>query len=460
MGGNLLVSAATALRGSVRRCFLTGKTPAGRVPNASRTRERDGSGTFLLKGGKWIVPEAGLAICAAAGMQPDAQPLVTPGHRSRRRRIWLWIIVTLLAVRIALPYVLLHFLNERLANMPGYHGHAEDLDLALIRGAYRIEAIHLDRVDSASLEQTPFIAAEVIDLSVEWKALFHGSIVGELVVEHPQVHFTKDRAEPAQVQQDTTDFRDLLHDLMPLRIGRVEMHGGELHYIDPTSSPKVDLMMDDIEVLALNLRNSYDSTDVLPASITVDAHVYGGSFALRIRLNPLADDPTLDLNAEIKDLQLVQLNDFMQAYVNVDVNRGTFGMYSEIATKDRKFAGYVKPILKDLDVLGREDREDPLLRKFWEGLVGTVGDLFTNPRKEQLATKVEFSGNLDGPRANTFYAVIDLVRNAFIQALQPAIDHEIDLQNVYTKQPENQGFLKRLFRKDGKKEKEKEKEKK
>lgn len=390
-------------------------------------------------------------------MKNGSQETTPPERRIRRRRIWLWVLVTIIAVRIALPYVLLHLLNDRLANMPGYYGHAEDLDLALIRGAYQIEAIHLDRVDSTSQERTPFIAAELIDLSVEWKALFHGAVVGELVVEHPQVNFTKDAAEPADLQKDTSDFRDLLHDLMPLKISRVEMHGGELHYLDPTSSPQVDVMMDAIEVLALNLRNSYDSTDVLPSSLTVDAQVYGGTFALRMRLDPLAEDPTLDMNAEIKDLQLVQLNAFMQAYANVDVNQGTFGMYSEIATKDRKFAGYVKPIIRDLDVLGKEDKEDPFLRKLWEGAVGTVGDVFTNHRKDQLATKVDFSGNLDGPRANTFYAVIDLVRNAFIQALQPAIDNEIDLQQVYEKQPENQGFFKRLFRKDADKKKEKEK---
>lgn len=382
----------------------------------------------------------------------NAQPATLKAvKRHHRLRTWLWIIGALIAIRIALPYILLHVVNDRLEKMPGYYGHVDDLNLALIRGAYQLELFDLQRVDSVTQKRTPFLAADLIDLSVEWKALFKGSVVGELLIERPEVHFTKEAAEPEDVAKDTADFRALLKDLMPLQINRIEAHNGSVHYLDPTSSPKVDVQMDDLEVLALNLRNSYDSTDVLlPASIKADANIYGGTFNFNMKLNPLAEDPTLDMNAEFKALQLVKVNDFMQAYANVDVNKGTFGLYTEIATKDRKFQGYVKPIIKDLDVLGKEDKKDNIMRKIWEGLVGTVGDVLTNPSKDQVATKLEFSGNLDGPRANIFYAVIDLLRNAFIQALQPALDNEVSIATVAAQEMEKQGFFKKLFDGDGK----------
>ncbi len=380
-----------------------------------------------------------------------AHYVVPKDRRKRRWRIVLWCVGVLLLIRLALPYVLLHLVNERLANMPGYTGHVEDINLALLRGAYQIEMFNLDRVDSVTTKVSPFLAAQLIDLSVEWKALLKGSVVGELVIEKPLVLFTKDAVEPAEVQADTTDLRALLNDLMPLKINRLELHDGTLGYRDLGSTPKVDVNMKYLEVLALNLRNSYDSTDVLPASVEAHAMLYGGHFGLNMKLNPLADEPLFDMNASLQGTDLTQLNDFMQAYAKVDVNKGTFGLYTEIATKDRRFSGYVKPIIKDLDVLGKEDRNDPFLHKLWEGFVGTVGALFTNPRKEQLATKVEFSGSLDGPRANIFYAVVDLVRNAFIQALQPAIDHEINLADVSKAAAEKEGFFKRLFDADDQK---------
>lgn len=397
---------------------------------------------------------------ASPASPKDLSTVKAPSERKRkRRRMLLWILGIVIAIRIALPYVLLHLINDRLERMPGYTGHVVDIDLALIRGAYRIETFNLDRVDSVAQDTTAFLAAGVIDLSVEWKALFHGSIVGELVIDRPEVYFTKDAVEPADVQEDTVALADLLDDLMPLQINRVEVNEGVLRFIDPGTTPRVDISMTAIELLALNLRNSYDSTEVLPSSVTMSAALYGGTFALNMRLNPLADDPTLDMDAKLNDVQLPQLNDFMQAYANVDVNKGTFGLYSEIATRDRAFTGYVKPIIKDLDVLGKEDKKDPFLRKFWEGLVGTVGDVLTNPREDQVATKVELKGSLDGPRANIFYAVIDLLRNAFIQALQPAIDHEVNIGTVNAADAEKQGFLKRLFNPSDEKKKEKEEKK-
>jgi hypothetical protein len=95
----------------------------------------------------------------------------SPTHTARRRkklRILLWVVGVLIVVRIALPYVLLHLINDKLEHMRGYTGHVVDIDLALIRGAYRIEQFNLDRVDSVTEARTPFLAAELIDLSVDW----------------------------------------------------------------------------------------------------------------------------------------------------------------------------------------------------------------------------------------------------------------------------------------------------
>src|SRR5688500_5096878 len=110
-------------------------------------------------------------------------------HKKHRRfRILRWVlivIVLLIAIRIALPYVILHYANKTLATMPGYRGHIEDVDLALISGAYKVDSIYLNKYDSASDSQTPFFGAKEIDLSVEWRSLFKGSLVSELVFVEP-----------------------------------------------------------------------------------------------------------------------------------------------------------------------------------------------------------------------------------------------------------------------------------
>jgi hypothetical protein len=373
-----------------------------------------------------------------------------PWYKRRKWRIIGIVVMAIVMVRIILPYVLLHVANERLAETKGYYGHIADLDLAIIRGAYQLEGFYLDKKDTVTSARTPFLKAGLIDLSVEWGALFHGALVGELVIDSAEVRFTKEAAEPADLQKDTASFADLLHDFMPLKINRLELRNSAIRYKDPTSSPKVDLELSDLHLLALNLTNARDSSVVLPAKVKADADLYGGKMHFNMGIDPLAAKPTFDMNLELTRTELVRLNPMLQAYANVDVNKGSMGLYAEMATRDGAFTGYVKPVIKDLDVLGREDKGEPFFQKLWEGLVGTVGDVLKNPKKQQIATKVELSGKLSEVDVSTLYAVIELLRNAFIQALMPAIDNEINIGNVGEEAAkDDRGFFKKLFDPNG-----------
>jgi len=393
-------------------------------------------------------------------MSPLSRKVSTHPHskKHKRLRIWLIILGSVIALRIALPYVLLHFANQRLAAMKGYFGHIEDIDLALYRGAYRIDRFHLDKVDSASHQRTRFLGAELIDLSVEWGALFDGGIVGELEIEKPQLRFTLDQAEPADVQKDTASLGDLLKDFMPLRINRLALHDGRIEYADPGSQPPLDLALTNVESVAKNLSSIAEEGRLLPATIDATATLYGGAMKFNMAMDPLSRQSMFDMNLDLEGMELRQVNAFFQAYADFDVNSGSMSLYTEIATRDGAFKGYVKPIIKDLDVLGKEDKKDNVLRKLWEGIVGTAGAILTNPGEDQVATKIPLEGRLDDPNVRTWVAIVDLLRNAFIRALEPAIDREISIASpLQQKQKEEKGgFLKELFgkkdEKDGKRE--------
>lgn len=368
-------------------------------------------------------------------------------------KILLIILGILIIVRLILPSVVLHYANKTLAGMNGYYGHIEDIDIALIRGAYKIDSIYLNKVDTITQKQTSFFSASEIDLSVEWKALFHGSIVGELIFEKPILKFSKDKVEPKDLRNDSTDFRELLNDFMPLSVNRFEVNRGQIQYIDQFSSPAVDIKMTDVNVLALNLKNSYDSAVLLPATVRADADIYEGTLNFNLKLNPLADQPTFDMNAELKNTNLVLLNDFFQAYANLDVNKGTFGMYAEVAAKQGAFTGYVKPIVQGLDVYGPEDKKDNIFRKIWEGLAGGASEVLENQPKDQFATKIPFEGRLDDPKANIWVTITNVLQNAFINALQPSIDNDINIGSVEKKKKEKKTLLQQVFGKKDDEEK-------
>src|SRR5690349_19037679 len=80
------------------------------------------------------------------------------------------LVVLLIAFRIALPYILLRYVNRQLTRIDGYRGHVEDIDVALYRGAYVIKDIRLDKTGGKI--PVPFFKADKIDLSIQWNALF------------------------------------------------------------------------------------------------------------------------------------------------------------------------------------------------------------------------------------------------------------------------------------------------
>ena len=204
--------------------------------------------------------------------------------------------------------------------------------------------------------------------------------------------------------------------------------------------------------------NAKDQKEVLPSTAVASADVYGGTATVNMKLDPLNNKTVFDANAELKNLNLTHLNDFLKAYGNFDVSKGTLSLYTEAAAKDNKLAGYVKPVIKDLKVLdAKKDDENPL-QFVWEAVVSGVAWAFKNHPKDQLATKIEFTGNLKDPDTNIWEIIGQVLRNAFIQALYPSLENEINLQSVEKKDDEPKTFLGKLFKGiSGKKNKEEKK---
>lgn len=376
-------------------------------------------------------------------------------NTNKKRNVWrvvVAVVAVLLIVRMFLPTVVLHYANKSLSGIDGYFGHIDDIDLHIYRGAYVIENIYIDKIDSTSQAHVPFVRSKQIDLSVEWKSLFKGRIVGEIELLNPELKFTKDKAEPDDVQKDSTDFKQVLEDFMPLEINFIKVVNGTIRFIDATAQPKIDIALTNIQVLAQNLNSVQDSA-LLPATLTATANVYKGDFSLNMKIDPLASSPTFDMNAEIKNTQLPDLNDFLKAYAKFDVSKGTFGMYTEVASKDGKFVGYVKPVIENLDVKGMEDRNDSFFNKLYESLVGAVGVLLKNSEEKQIATKIPIEGEYGQTSVGTWYAIIEVLRNAFVQALYPAIDHEITILSVdKAKTEDDKNFFEKIFTKSDKDE--------
>jgi len=370
-----------------------------------------------------------------------------PFFRRRKIHILLIIVGVLIICRIILPYVLLHYANKRLANMPGYYGHVDDLDLSLYRGAYKLKNLYLDKLDSSTNVRTKFFNVKLIDLSLEWAALFHGRLVGKVDLETPTLLITKDKTDASKVVQDTSNFRTLFKSFMPLKVNRLVVNHGNIHYLDSGSVPRVDIFMTETYVLADNLSNVSDSSK-LPSIIHSSADMSGGIMHFDMRLNPLSADPLFEMKAKLENADITRFNDFFLAYGSFDIHKGNFGLYTEFSAADGKFIGYVKPVIKDLDVVGPEAHKHGLLHLLWEDMVGAAGILLRNHPHDQIATKIPIEGTFKKlDNIDTWSAIAILLRNAFIQALIPSIDNEISINSINNppQDEKKEGFFKKVF---------------
>jgi len=271
----------------------------------------------------------------------------------------------LIVLRVALPYVLKKYVNHQLDKAPGYAGSIGDVRVHLWRGAYQINDLKI--VKTEGNVPAPLFAARKIDLSMEWKEIFHGALVGEIVLDEPEIHFV---AGPDPQRTQTGKDRPwgkTLESLFPFKLNRLQINQGKIHFQNFDSTPPVNIFINEVSAIATNLTNTRDLTQPLPSGLSARGQTLGGgNVDLQLQMNPLANHPTFQITAQATNVNLVALNDFLRAYGKFDVERGTFALYSSFAVADGKYDGYAKVFFDNLDVFAWEKERK---KKYFAGFL-------------------------------------------------------------------------------------------
>jgi len=350
-------------------------------------------------------------------------------HKNKKWAFFLGFIVLLVVARLLLPYFVTKYVNKVLADIDGYTGSIEDVDISLWRGAYSIDKLKIEKIEGDI--PAPFLDIERIDLSVEWSALFDGAIVGEIILIYPELNFVAGpTAEESQTGAEA-DWTEPIKELMPLQINRFEIQRGKIAYMDFHSEPQVDISIDSLNAVALNLNNATDDKEKLPSDLKLTGtSIGGGQLLVEADMNLLKEIPDFDVDLEFTGVNLPDLNDFIKAYGKFDVERGTFELYSEIILNDGSFEGYVKPLLIDMKVLNlKEDvGEESIFRIVWEGIVEVGSEIFENHPKDQVATRVPLEGEVGNVTTDLWTTIFTVLKNAYIEALTKEVDNTLNME--------------------------------
>lgn len=348
-----------------------------------------------------------------------------PDLRKWSRRTLITVIAiaaVLLAIRATLPIAARHYANKIINETPNLQGQVADVDLHLWRGASSVHGIQIDLVHGENV--VPLMNVDTVHTSIEWRQLLNGALVGEVEMLRPQFNVVAGAEDEGA--KSSKQLTERVLDLMPININRFSVVDGSVHFRNLNAKPEIDVYFDQIEILGTNLTNSEKVSDTLAANVEGKGRVMqSGQFTLAVKLDPFQEHPTFNLAFELKDLRLPDLNEFLKHYVAVVARDGKFSMYMESKAEQGGFRGYVKPVVQDLDILQLKKEKKTLgevIKGFFAKIVEAV---LENDPKQQIATKVEFSGTFDNPDVDIWSAFTGLVRNAFVQAIVPTLEGSI-----------------------------------
>lgn len=354
----------------------------------------------------------------------------------KKRRLFLVILVSiallLIGLRVYLPYYLTGYVNQQIDQLENYRGNVDDIDVHLWRGAYQIHGLEIWRTD-VDLED-PLLDAPTIDFSVFWRQLLRGHLVVEIDLHQPVIHLIDSPGnQPDQTGTDA-NWVTLTNDLVPFRIDRIDVHDGIVRFHNYHSETPVNLAMTQLNVSATNFTNSLDISESLIAQIIASGLIEEESeMSLEARLNPQQSRTDFDISLEIQPLTLLKIDNLIKTYAPFDAEGGTIALGTELVAENGQLNGYIKPAIKDLNVFNwkadvEQDGDNPF-QVIWENLVDVFGEIFENQPRDQIATEIPVSGDLNNFDTDTFSTVINIFRNAFIQAIDPTVDDSINFSD-------------------------------
>ncbi|WP_413575532.1 DUF748 domain-containing protein [Bdellovibrio sp. HCB290] len=345
------------------------------------------------------------------------------------KAVWV-ILILLIVVRVFMPAGIKYGINWYMDNkMDSYKGKIEDFDLALYRGAYQIEGLKIwEKVKS---EKMPLIAVKQMDISLAWRGIFKGKLLGDLKVDGMKLDLVDSKDSKQKQMGAGQDWKTVIGKLIPIELESFRMANSEIHWLNNDFKVPVDVVVDRIMVSATNIKNTNNSKELLPSKVEITARVQkDANLTAGAKMNILAKNPTFESKITMNRLNVTKLNDFFLAYVPISFSSGHVSLLAEISAKDDKIAGYVKPFIENLDVMSSEEKFDSPKRFFNEMSLATVNLILRNPNNKTMAAKLEFEGAMKGPDFDTWGAVWSSLRNGFVEAMKKKLDNDVSIKDV------------------------------
>ncbi len=203
-----------------------------------------------------------------------------------------------------------------------------------------------------------------------------------------------------------------------LTVGHGKVLDSEVGFVNRSTSPDYRLFMSDLNMDMDNFSNRLEQgTGVVKVT---GKFMGSGPTVVTGTFRPEKPRPDFELAVKIIKTNVTTLNDVMRAHGNLDTHGGVFSFFSELSVKDNRIDGYVKPLMRDVDVYDpKKDQDKTAGEQLYKAVVGGAMTLLENNPRDAVAAKAEVSGDLDQPDVSTWQIIGSLMQNAFFNAILP-----------------------------------------
>jgi hypothetical protein len=361
------------------------------------------------------------------GNQPSGEHSRAKHHRLRKLGfILLGLAIVLGVARLFLPWAVRDYVNRTLDRNPLYSGRIGQVQIHLLRGAYSINDVQLDKTTGDV--PVPFFSAQRVDFAIQWDALLHRKIVGRVVMQQPVINFVDAPSEQDSQSGAGGPWLQMIRDLFPFKINSAQIQDGSVHFRAYKTSQPFDVYLSRVNGSIENLSNVRDETTPLVATVQASAVAMDqAKLDFKMTLDPFSYRPTFHMALRLLGLDVTKINDLALAFGKFDFKRGWFDLVIEADSKEGLLTGYVKPLFRNLKVfsVSQDVKEDNPLQFFWQALVGMTTNLLKNRPRDQFGTLIPFSGDTSNATTTDILATLgNVLRNAFVRAYLPRLQDQ------------------------------------
>ena len=282
-----------------------------------------------------------------------------------------------------------HIEQEMNARLEGYHVDLSSVDFSPWNLSLELRGLAV--VQEAHPE--PAVAAfPRIAFSVQWLGLLRGHVVGDVLLEAPALHIDLEKLREErhdEIELDERGWQDALLAAYPLKVNRLDVERGALTYTHGEGSHPLEI--DQIEMVARNIRNIRSDEEVYPSPVSAIGRVFehgrvelvgNADFlekphaGLRTRLR-LENVPLERLDPVGRDLRLVISGGRLSAEGELEVSPDKRDVLLETVRIDGLHADYVfDPVETEQALeLAKQIERDPAISYRIETLLAADGEL-------------------------------------------------------------------------------------